>query len=76
MHFYDGPRLTKDVDVIASATLPIEAERKLGFGGDRYRVSVGKIKVPLGWIVRNDAKPVCSTKKHWKKPTNCQTAYQ
>ncbi|MEO6485390.1 MAG: hypothetical protein ABIO54_07790, partial [Pyrinomonadaceae bacterium] len=38
MHFYNGPRLTKDVDVIASAILPIEAERKLGFGGDRYRV--------------------------------------
>lgn len=54
MHFYNGPRLTKDVDVIASAILPIEAERKLGFGGDRYRVPVGKINVPLDWIVRND----------------------
>lgn len=54
MHFYNGPRLTKDVDVIASAILPIEAERKLGFGGDRYRVSVGRINVPLDWIVRND----------------------
>ncbi len=54
MHFYDGPRLTKDVDVIASATLPIQAERKLGFGGDRYSVSVGRLKVPLDWIVRND----------------------
>ena len=37
MHFYGGPRLTKDVDVIASAILPIEAERKLGFGGERYK---------------------------------------
>jgi hypothetical protein len=42
------------VDVIASAILPIEAERKLGFGGDRYRVTVGRINVPLDWIVRND----------------------
>ncbi len=54
MHFYGGPRLTKDVDVIASSILPIEAERKLGFGGDRYRVPVGRIKVPVDWIVRND----------------------
>lgn len=54
MHFYGGPRLTKDVDVIASVTLPIEAERQLGFGGERYRVSIGKLKVPLDWIVRKD----------------------
>lgn len=54
MHFYGGPRLTKDVDVIASAVLPVEAERQLGFGGERYRVPVGKLKVPLDWIVRKD----------------------
>lgn len=54
MHFYGGPRLTKDVDVIASAVLPIESERRLGFGGERYLVPVGRLKVPLDWIVRND----------------------
>ena len=54
MHFYNGPRLTKDVDVIASEVLPVEAERQLGFGGERYRVPVGKLKVPLDWIVRHD----------------------
>lgn len=42
MHFYDSPRLTKDVDVIASDMLPLEAERALGFGGKRYRVNIGK----------------------------------
>ncbi|MFN2502389.1 MAG: hypothetical protein ABR530_10305 [Pyrinomonadaceae bacterium] len=54
MHFYGGPRLTKDVDVIASDILPVEAERRLGFGGVRYRVAVGKLQVPLDWIVRKD----------------------
>ena len=54
MHFYGSPRLTKDVDVIASAVLPIEAERRLGFGGARYRIRVGKKQIPLDWIVRDD----------------------
>jgi hypothetical protein len=54
MHFYEGPRLTKDVDVIASAPLPTAAERRLGFGGERYRVPVGRLNVPLDWIVRRD----------------------
>lgn len=42
MHLYGSPRLTKDIDVIASAVLPLDAERSLGFGGARYRVKVGK----------------------------------
>ena len=54
MHFYGSPRLTKDVDVIASGVLPIDSERRLGFGGVRYQVDIGKIQVPLDWIVRND----------------------
>ena len=54
MHFYGSPRLTKDVDVIASAVLPLDAERLLGFGGARYRIKVGEKKVPLDWIVRSD----------------------
>ncbi len=54
MHFYGSPRLTKEVDVIASAVLPMEAEKRLNFGGARYRIRVGKKKIPLDWIVRND----------------------
>jgi hypothetical protein len=54
MHLYGSPRLTKDIDVIASAVLPLKAERSLGFGGARYRVKVGKKNVPVDWIVRND----------------------
>jgi hypothetical protein len=54
MHFYGSPGLTNDVDVIASAVLPVDPERRLHFGGARYRVQVGKIEVPVDWIVRND----------------------
>lgn len=54
MHFYGGPRLTKDVDVIASGVLPVKAERQLGFGGERYSVPIGKLNIPLDWIVRRD----------------------
>lgn len=54
MHLYGSPRLTKDVNVIASALLPRAAERRLGFGGARYQVKVGKRVVPIDWIVRND----------------------
>jgi hypothetical protein len=54
MHLYGSPRLTKDVDVIASALLPLAAERRLGFGGARYQVQLDKQLVPLDWIVRDD----------------------
>src|SRR5215471_13184834 len=54
MHLYGSPRLTNDVDVIASAILPLQPERQLGFGGERYRVKLGKRLVPVDWIVRND----------------------
>jgi len=54
MSFYGGPRLTKDVDVMAREILRREAERSLGFGGKRYRTKVGKKDVPVDWIVRND----------------------
>ena len=55
MHLYGSPRLTKDVDVIASAILNLESDRNLGFGGKRYHIKVGKKDVPIDWIVRNDA---------------------
>ena len=54
MHLYGSPRLTKDVDVIASAILGLESERNLGFGGERYQVSLGELTIPIDWIVRND----------------------
>ncbi len=54
MHLYGSPRLTKDVDVIASDVLPIKAEKRLGFGGQRYRVKTGKRIVSIDWIVRDD----------------------
>ncbi len=54
MHLYGSPRLTKDVDVIASALLPLAAERRLGFGGARYQIQLGQQFVPLDWIVRDD----------------------
>ncbi len=54
MSYYESPRLTKDVDIIASKTLDLEPERKLGFGGERYTAKVGKKEVPVDWIVRND----------------------
>ena len=54
MHLYGSPRLTKDVDVIAAAVLPLTAERRLGFGGERYQVQLGQQFVPVDWIVRDD----------------------
>lgn len=54
MSYYGSPRMTKDVDIIASKTLDPVAERKLGFGGERYTAKVGRKDVPVDWIVRND----------------------
>ena len=54
MSYYGSPRLTKDVDIIASQTLGLVAERQLGFGGERYNTKVGRKEVPVDWIVRND----------------------
>ncbi|MEK6409465.1 MAG: hypothetical protein AABN34_21280 [Acidobacteriota bacterium] len=54
MHLYGSSRLTKDVDVIASSILPLDAQRRLGFGGERYHVKIGKKVVPVDWIVRDD----------------------
>lgn len=54
MSYYGSPRLTKDVDIIAGSVLKLDAERKLGFGGERYRAKVGRKDVPVDWIVRRD----------------------
>ncbi len=54
MYFYGSPRLTKDINLIASNVLSIKAERQLGFGGERYNVQVGEKTIPVDWIVRKD----------------------
>ncbi len=54
MHIYGSPRLTKDVDIIASQELSLTPNHKLTFGGGSYTLQVGKYAVPVDWIVRND----------------------
>ena len=55
MHLYGSPRLTKDVDIIASQHLSMPAQHKLTFGGSSYAVSIGKYTVQVDWIVRSDS---------------------
>jgi hypothetical protein len=54
MYLYGSPRLTKDVDIIASNYVSLEANAPLTFGGNNYTVEVGKYKVAVDWIVRSD----------------------
>lgn len=54
MHLYGSPRLTKDVDIIASGDLSLTPQHRLGFGGSSYTLQVGKYSVQVDWIVRND----------------------
>ena len=54
MYVYGSPRLTKDVDIIASKNLSLTPEQRLGFGGSSYTLQVGKNAVQVDWIVRND----------------------
>jgi hypothetical protein len=54
MYLYGSPRLTKDVDIVASAHLSLQPEAQLSFGGSHYTVEVGKYKVTVDWIVRSD----------------------
>jgi len=54
MYFYGSPRLTKDVDIIASKDLSLTPKHRLGFGGSSYTLEVGKYAVQIDWIVRND----------------------
>ena len=54
MHLYGSPRLTKDVDVISLKRLSLKAVRPIGFGGESYEVKVGKKKIHIDWIVRED----------------------
>lgn len=54
MYLYGSPRLTKAVDIIASNFVSLEANAPLTFGGNNYTVEIGKYKVAVDWIVRND----------------------
>ncbi len=54
MYLYGSPRLTKDVDVIASNIISLAANAPLTFGGNNYVVEVGKYRVAVDWIVRSD----------------------
>ena len=54
MHLYGSPRLTKDVDIIASQNLSLTPKHSLSFGGGHYRLQIGKYEVPIDWIVRSD----------------------
>jgi hypothetical protein len=54
MHLYGSPRLTKDVDIIASRNLSLTPEHRLQFGGSSYTLQVGKYAVQIDWIVRSD----------------------
>lgn len=54
MHLYGSPRLTKDVDIISLKRLPLKSLRPIGFGGESYEVTVGKKKIHVDWIVRED----------------------
>lgn len=54
MHVYGFTRATTDVDLLASGKLPLKSKRKLTFGGESYRIEVGKREVQVDAIVRND----------------------
>ena len=54
MYIYGSPRITKDVDIIASKNLSLTPDHPLGFGGSSYTLQVGKYAVQMDWIVRND----------------------
>lgn len=54
MYLYGSPRLTKDVDIIASDYVSLEANAPLTFGGNNHTIEIGKYKVAVDWIVRDD----------------------
>lgn len=54
MYLYGSPRLTKDVDIIASKNLSLTPRHRLTIGGSSYSIQVGKYAVQVDWIVRND----------------------
>ena len=51
---YGSGRLTKDIDIVASKTLPLENDGPLEQGGERYSIKTGKRVVAVDWITRRD----------------------
>ena len=51
---YGSDRLTKDVDIIASKTLPLENDGILVQGGERYSIKTSNKIVVVDWITRSD----------------------
>lgn len=54
MRFYGSKRLTQEVDIIASKTLPIESRSLLKQGGARYHIQTVERVVAVDWIIRSD----------------------
>lgn len=57
MNLYGSDRLTKDVDIVASARLPVPKELVAGQlrqGGERLLTKTDKKTVAVDWIIRND----------------------
>ena len=54
MYLYGSPRLTKDVDIIATNIVSLKANAPLNLGGNNYIIELGKYKIAVDWIVRND----------------------
>ncbi len=54
MHLYGSPRMTKDVDIIASQDISLTPQHRLTFGGSSHTLQVGKYHVQIDWIVRSD----------------------
>jgi hypothetical protein len=57
MAIYGSPRLTRDVEIIASKRLPLAKERIIGQlkqGGEHFIIETKTREVPIDWILRND----------------------
>ncbi len=54
MAIYGSDRTTKDIDIIADETLPLEKIGDLRQGGERYLIKTNKKEVAVDWIIRKD----------------------
>lgn len=54
LHLYGFTRATTDVDMVATAELPLPAERDFNFGGKAYLVNIGGREIEIDWVVRTD----------------------
>ncbi len=54
MHIYGFTRATTDVDLLATAVLPIKRTKELTFGGESYTVTVDGRDISVDVIVRDD----------------------